>query len=101
MLSTTALDGTGVESLLNTIDSHWAWLRTSGELTLRNRAAASARIRAVAKDLLLERIGDPTTGVAFDDIVDAVVARRLDPESAAAILLTAAVELDAHIVKIA
>lgn len=101
VLSTTALDGTGIESLLNTIDSHWGWLRTSGELTLRNRAAARARIQAVAKELLLERIGDPTTGVAFDDIVDAVAARRLDPESAAAMLLTAAVEPDPHMEKVA
>jgi LAO/AO transport system kinase len=99
VLSTVALDGTGVADLIDTIDAHRIWLRDSGELAQRERAAAAARIRAIAKDLLLERIGDPAAGPLFDELVESVATRRVDPESAAALLLTNAAQADLYLEK--
>jgi LAO/AO transport system kinase len=88
-LPTVALDGTGVNALTSTIDSHRTWLDSSGESLTRRRNSARARITSVAKDLLLEQIGDPSGRVDLEGLVESVVRRDLDPQSAAALLLAA------------
>jgi LAO/AO transport system kinase len=92
VMPTIALDGTGIREVADAFAAHREHLAASGELRSRERATAAARIRNVAKDLLIERIEDPTVGAAFEELVDAVAARRLDPETAARTLIGAAVE---------
>jgi LAO/AO transport system kinase len=87
VLATVALSATGLPELVEAVEAHRRWLLTSGDLGRRERVAAAARIRAIAKDLLLERIGDPASAETFEALVDSVAGRRLDPESAAAHLL--------------
>jgi GTPase len=87
VLATASLNGDGVPELADALDAHLAWLRRSGELERRERAATAARIRAVAKDLLVERLHDPARGEGFDAVVDDVVAHRLDPHAAASLLI--------------
>ena len=87
VLSSTALSGDGIPQLVDTIEAHLTWLRASGEFARRERAATSARIRTIAKELLLERMRDMGAGNGFSTAVDEVIARRLDPHSAAIRLL--------------
>jgi LAO/AO transport system kinase len=87
VLSTIALDGSGVSALVDAIEEHLGWLHRSHEMDRRQRESAAARIRAIAKELLVARLEDPSNGVAFDEVVDLVTARRLDPETAARRLL--------------
>jgi LAO/AO transport system kinase len=90
VLSTVARNGTGVSDLADALRSHRDWLRGGGELERRERVAAAARIRAIANELLVERLHDPTVGTTFDSLVDDVAARRIDPESAAMTLVATA-----------
>jgi LAO/AO transport system kinase len=87
VLATTGLSGEGVPELADVLDGHMAWLKQSGELEIRERAAVVARLRAIAKELLVERLHDPSHGEGFEAAVDDVVARRRDPHEAAALLI--------------
>jgi LAO/AO transport system kinase len=73
---TTATAGTGVAELVDAIDAHRAEARQP--LAARDRAAQQVR-RAVAA-LAVERA---QAGPAWEEVVDAVAARDLDPLSAA------------------
>jgi LAO/AO transport system kinase len=83
VLAASAANGTGVAELADAVDQHAAWLRESGELARRERAATVARIRNVAKDLLLERMQDANDANGFSSAVDEVMSKRLDPHAAA------------------
>ncbi|MGH2720822.1 MAG: methylmalonyl Co-A mutase-associated GTPase MeaB, partial [Actinomycetota bacterium] len=83
IVSTVALDGSGVEALAGAIDDHHTWLTTSGAIHGRERAMAVARIRNLALRLLLEDLEDPSEGAEFEALVDDVVHRRVDPLTAA------------------
>jgi LAO/AO transport system kinase len=84
VLAPVATDGTGVPELLDAVEAHLAWLRESGELQQRELAAATARVRSIAKDLVMERIDADVEAVIAE-----VAARRLDPHSAARALIEA------------
>jgi LAO/AO transport system kinase len=92
ILETIAHDGTGVPELLDTFDEHLAWLKESGELEARERRSAAARVTAVAQDLLLEELGSPAAGDAFERAVDDVQHRRIDPRTAGRNLISVAAE---------
>lgn len=83
VLETTALDGTGVNDLADELARHRAWLEESGELDRRLLAAAAERIRSIAKELLLKRMGDPGEASPFGALAREVAARKLDPRTAA------------------
>jgi LAO/AO transport system kinase len=82
VLETVALDGTGVSELADELARHQAWLSESGELDRRLLAAAAERIRSIAKELVLRRLGDPGSAGAFGALARDVAARKLDPHSA-------------------
>jgi len=84
VISTSTQDGTGIEALWTAVEAHEAYLDEEG------RRAAADRIRARAEllGLVRERVdrelaealdADPGVGALLDD----VVARRLDPRTAA------------------
>jgi GTPase len=87
VLSTEALNGGGIRELLDAVDEHLAWLKSSGEFTRREREAALARIQTVASDLLLKRMRETSFATDFSAEVEAVIARRLDPHAAAVRLI--------------
>lgn len=89
VLGTVATTGEGVEELLDTVDRHLAWLRSSGELPRRERRAAAARLRAIADAELTARMADAERDSALTEMLDDVVARRIDPHAAAAALIRA------------
>ncbi len=90
VVGTSAASGDGVAELADRLADHWSWMRASGDLQRRERLAAVARIKAIANDMLVERLADPTTDDGFDALVEAVAARRLDPHAAAAQLIDGA-----------
>lgn len=89
VLRAVATTGEGVEELLDTLDRHRAWLQSSGEMPRRERRAAAARLRAIADAELAARMADAERDSALTEMLDDVVARRLDPHVAAAALIRA------------
>jgi LAO/AO transport system kinase len=88
VLETVALDGRGVSELADELARHRAWLSESGELERRLLAAAAERIRSIAKELLLQRLGDPAAAGPFGTLAREVAARKLDPHAAAQMLIS-------------
>jgi LAO/AO transport system kinase len=88
---TEAVDGKGVDDLVEKLLAHRAYLEDAGVLAERRRhnlrnevlAIATARLRRGLEQRLAQEPG-------FDALIDDVVARRLDPASAATTILDAA-----------
>ena len=87
VLGTSGVTGEGVPELVDALARHRDWLGSSNELGRRERDNAVARIRAIAKDLVIERMYDPARARDFDAIVDQVISKRLNPYAAAAQLI--------------
>jgi LAO/AO transport system kinase len=83
VLETAALDGTGVTELADELARHRDWLGESGDLDRRLLEAAAERIRSIAKELLLQRLGDPGAASPFGALARDVADRKLDPHAAA------------------
>jgi LAO/AO transport system kinase len=88
VLETVALDGRGGGELAGELARHHAWLSESGELDRRLLEAAAERIRSIAKELLLQRLGDPAASGPFGTLARDVAARKLDPHTAARMLIS-------------
>jgi putative protein kinase ArgK-like GTPase of G3E family len=58
-VETIARTGEGVPTLIDAINAHATWLATDGRMPERLRRSAEARIKEIAKDLLLQRASDP------------------------------------------
>jgi len=88
IVTTEALKGEGVDELIEKIAEHRAHIEEQGTLSERRRRNLRAEIVALAASRLRRRLE-----VALDDdpefarLLDEVVARRIDPASAAASLL--------------
>ncbi len=91
--ATVAERGDGVPELCDLLDAHRSWLAESGNMGHRERQMAATRVLAVVDDLVRQRLVDPR-GEDFDQIVDEVARRKLDPGSAATTLLDANVGRD-------
>ncbi len=75
VLMTTAHDGAGVAKLMESLDSHYAWLQETGELTQRRRKRLLERVRAVVDRSLRNQVWQDGEGEALLD------AARADLES--------------------
>ena len=84
VVTTDALGGAGVEALDAALESHRAELHTTGTLAERRRRNLRHEVIALAnaqlRSELERRLG---SGDEFERLLDEVVARRLDPASAA------------------
>lgn len=87
VLETIALNGTGISELADELARHRVWLSDSGELDRRLLDTAAERIRSIAKELLLRRLGDPAAASPFGALARDVAARKIDPHAAAAKLV--------------
>ena len=83
IVKTVASRGEGIDELVERLDEHWEWLRTSGELDRRRLARASDEIEAIAVTALRERLGDLHAGTALDTLAEEVVRGKTDPYAAA------------------
>jgi LAO/AO transport system kinase len=75
--------GTGIGELAESLDAHWAWLNSSGELGRRRLSRARAEIVALAVGVLRSRIDQTVLGA----LAARVAAGSLDPFAAADELL--------------
>jgi LAO/AO transport system kinase len=88
IVKTEALSGAGVGTLIEKLDEHRAWIEAEGTLSERRRRNLRAEVLALATSRLrraLEaRLHDDAE---FQRTLDDVVARRLDPASAAKLIV--------------
>jgi LAO/AO transport system kinase len=89
VLPTTATTGAGVEALADAIERHRAHLRAGEGWARRERAIARAEIERLLHQRLLSRLTELPSGERTA-LMDAVVARQLDPYTAADRLFDAA-----------
>lgn len=89
---TTAEHGDGVAALCDLLADHWDWLESNLRLEHRERHMAATRVTALVHEIVNERIVQPTSGTDFDQMVDAVAGRKIDPAAAARMLLDTTAE---------
>ncbi len=87
IVETVATTGEGAEDLWRALARHRAWSRASGEAERRRVRRSGAELHRIVVARLLERATALGSGAVFDGLRDDVVARRLDPWSAADRLL--------------
>jgi LAO/AO transport system kinase len=88
ILQTEAVDGTGVDALMDKLVEHRAHIEAEGTLSARRRQSLRKEVLALATHRvrrdLEQRLAE---GDGFEQLIDDVVARKLDPASAAAVIL--------------
>jgi LAO/AO transport system kinase len=89
VLKTTAASGAGVEEVWAAVDDHRAYLERSGELTRRRERRLLDELREIVLHRLDREARERTEGPTFDGLRDDLLARRIDPYSAADLLLAA------------
>jgi LAO/AO transport system kinase len=88
ILKTEASRGEGIEELAEKIGEHHAFIREQGTLAARRRRNLMNEVLALASARLRRRLeAQVHDDESVQDLLDEVVARRLDPASAAAKLL--------------
>jgi GTPase len=92
---TEALRGEGIEELILRLDEHRAHIIAAGTLSARRRRNLRNEVLALATARLRRRLEDDLRqDEEFARLLDEVVARRLDPASAASRLLERAMEAE-------
>jgi LAO/AO transport system kinase len=88
VLKTVAQTGEGVEELLDAVARHRAWMADTGELAVRRRDRAGARVRDVV-DRELRRVAwsSPTVGAALESGLDRIAKGSGTPYSVAFAIL--------------
>ncbi len=93
IVKTEAANGTGVPELVERLDEHRAHILQAGQLDERRRRNLHSEVLAIATARMRRRLEDGLREDAeFQRLLDEVVARRLDPASAATELLERAGE---------
>ena len=88
IVKTEAARGVGVDELAEHLDEHRAHILAAGELAERRRRNLRSEVLAIAAARLRRRLEDELQDDAeFARLLEEVVARRLDPASAAVALL--------------
>jgi LAO/AO transport system kinase len=87
IVSTVALRNEGVDELWGEINRHRRHLETSGQLATRRTARLTDELHKIVAARLLERAAHAVDDPNFDDLRDDVLAREIDPWTAADQLL--------------
>ncbi len=83
IITTVAMKGEGIEELVSSLDAHWSWLNSSGELAKRRQARAREEITALAFAALRGRLSPARVDALARQVADG----SLDPFEAAEELL--------------
>jgi LAO/AO transport system kinase len=84
VIRTRAVDGDGVEELVTKLAEHRAHIEAEGTLAERRRRNLSSEVLAIATQRLRRELEEAVTDdPQFKELLDRVVARELDPASAA------------------
>jgi LAO/AO transport system kinase len=88
IVKTEATRGKGVDELVARLDEHRAHIVAAGQLDQRRARNLRSEVLAIATARMRKRLEDELSeDPEFKRLLDEVVARRLDPASAAAALL--------------
>jgi LAO/AO transport system kinase len=88
ILQTEAVDGRGVDELMDKLVEHRAHIEQEGTLSVRRRQSLRKEVLALATHRVRRDLEQRLAqGDGFEALIDDVVARRLDPASAAAVIL--------------
>lgn len=90
VVRTEAHQGKGIDELVAGLDDHADWLATSGRLLERRRRQAREEVVALAQTAFVDAAQQAMGTSALDSLADEVVAGRLDPYTAADLLIEAA-----------
>jgi len=82
-----AIRDQGIAEIAAAIERHRAHLRASGQQAARDRTRAAREFQLIIQESALERLRARYAGAAWEALVDQIVARELDPYTAAADLL--------------
>lgn len=82
ILATAAVSGDGIVALAEAVEDHRGYLIDSGELAQRQRARVRAEMQALLRDLLAERFLIALSEARFEEALDEVMARSIDPHRA-------------------
>jgi LAO/AO transport system kinase len=88
VLLTVATEGVGIEELRDALQAHRAFLEANGLVESRRRARVRDELRAVIAEQLREQAAALGSGPRFEELVDQVAAREIDPFAAAAEILS-------------
>lgn len=83
IVTTVASTGEGVGDVWDAVLAHRAYAEQSGQLAARRAFRSSEELREIVVVRLRERAREICTGQRWDELSDAVAARRIDPWSAA------------------
>ncbi len=93
IVKTEAARGEGIDQLVGHLDGHREYIRAHGLLLERRRRNLRNEVLALATARLRRRLEERLVGDAsFQELLEEVVARRLDPATAADRLMTSAAE---------
>jgi LAO/AO transport system kinase len=84
---TVATDGSGLADLLVLIQSHAAYLRSTGAWQLRERARLSAEFDLFIQKTLVDRFHARIPAGQIDQIMDSIQKRKISPREAVNVLL--------------
>ncbi|MBN1248235.1 MAG: methylmalonyl Co-A mutase-associated GTPase MeaB [Anaerolineae bacterium] len=87
VIETSALEGTGIDALVDAIEAHRAYLQSGGEWQALRARHAHAELEDWLQRYLRELLSDTVDPSAFEAALKAVVERQQDPASAARALL--------------
>ena len=93
IVQTEAVDGRGVDELMEKLLAHRTHIEEQGTLSERRRRNLRSEVLAIATGRLRRRLEQRLEhDASFEALIDDVVARRLDPASAASAILEAEVD---------
>jgi LAO/AO transport system kinase len=79
---TTAVKGEGIERLVEAVEAHQTHLIESGEWKERERDRVRSEMQTLLRDLLAERFLAHQSAAKFDEALDRVLTRSIDPRRA-------------------
>jgi len=88
VVKTVALRGEGIPELVQAIADHRHYLQSSQELARRNRIRLANELEHILREELMSRLLDQIDQANLSALMARVVARQLDPYSAAQLLVT-------------
>jgi len=83
VVETVASEGRGIDELWDTVLAHHAFLRSDGLLETRRRARLRAELRAILLARLQVDLDERLDGERFEQVIERVASRELDPYAAA------------------
>ena len=82
VIKTSAMDGKGIEDLIEAIKKHRTWAAESGEARQRNIDAMRSEVQTLLRDKVLRDLAARLSLQSVDDVVLRVVDKTLDPYAA-------------------